>query len=149
LQQAGFAVAAIALLVAAAFGVQQWQLWRLQSQWSAMEKNTSDLKKTQANIRLFRPWFDFSVRGLTILRSLTEAFPEDGAVTAKTVEIRDLTTITCTGTARDYTSLLKTKAKLSDLPGVREVNLGQTRGQPPSIQFSFSFVWSEGGNNAN
>jgi hypothetical protein len=149
LQQAGFAVAAVALLVAVAFGVQQWQLWRLNSQWSAMGNTVSDLKKTQASIRQFRPWFDFPVRGLTILRSLTQAFPEDGAVTAKSVEIRDSSTITCTGTARDYTSLLKTKAKLGDLPGVREVNLGQTRGQPPTIQFSFSFIWNEGGNSGN
>src|ERR1044071_322903 len=149
LQQAGLAAAAVVLLVAGAFVVQQWELWRLNSRWSAIGTTVSDLKRTQANIRQFRPWFDFSVRGLTILRSLTEAFPEDGAVTAKSVEIWDLNTVTCTGTARDYTSLLKTKARLGDIPGVREVNLGQTRGQPPAIQFSFSFIWSEGGNGAN
>ena len=44
----------------------------------------------QQQIRKFRPWFDDSFRNLTILRKITEAFPEEGDVTAKTLEIRDL-----------------------------------------------------------
>ena len=52
------------------------------------------------------PWFDSSFRNLTILRQLTLAFPEDGAVTAKTMEIRDGNTVTCSGTAQDNGALL-------------------------------------------
>jgi len=102
-----------------------------------------------ARIKQFRPWFDDSVRGLAILRRLTEAFPEDGSVTAKTVEIRDLATVSCTGVARDYASLLRTVAQLRSAHQIPDVNLGQTRGQPPSIQFSFSFVWNDRGAHAN
>lgn len=147
LQQAGIAAAAVLAIVAGAFLFQQWQLWRLQSEWSGMRSRVQTLEDMNARIKQFRPWFDDSIRGLAILRRLTEAFPEDGSVTAKTVEIRDLTTVTCTGVARDYESLLKTVAQLRRQ--IHEVNLGQTRGQPPTIQFSFSFVWNEGGNNAN
>ncbi len=53
---------------------------------------------------------------MTILKSLTEAFPEDGSVTAKTVEIRDLNTVTCTGIARNYQALLKTVERLRSVP---------------------------------
>ena len=38
------------------------------------------------------------------------------------------------------------------LRGVRqipEVNMGPTRGQPPALQFTFNFQWSEGGKSAN
>ncbi len=150
LQQAGVAAAALAVLVGGAFLFQQWQFWRLQSQWSAMKARVQTLDTMNAKIRQYRPWFDDSIRGLTILRRLTEAFPEDGSVTARTVEIRDLATVTCTGVARDYASLLRTIAQLRATPQqIPEVNLGQTRGQPPAIQFSFSFVWNGGGPGAN
>jgi hypothetical protein len=86
---------------------------------------------------------------LTILRRLTEAFPEDGSVTAKTVEIRDLNTITCTGIARNYQALLKTVEHLRAVRQIPEVNMGPTRGQPPALQFTFNFQWSEGGKSAN
>jgi hypothetical protein len=80
---------------------------------------------------------------------LTQAFPEDGSVTAKTVEIRDLSVVTCTGTARNYQVLLQTLQKLRASPQIRDANLGPTRGQSPALQFSFSFAWNEGGRNAN
>jgi hypothetical protein len=149
LQQAGLAAAAVFLLVGGAFLFQHWQFWRLESQWAGMKPRVQALEDMNAKIKQFRPWFDDSIRGLTILRRLTEAFPEDGSVTAKTVEIRDLAAVNCTGVARDYESLLKTISKLREARQIPEVNLGQTRGQPPAIQFSFSFVWNEGANNGN
>jgi hypothetical protein len=149
LQQAGMAAGAIALLAAAAFLFQQWQLWRFQSQWTRMEPKVTELEAMSSKIRQFRPWSDESIRGLTILRKLTEAFPEDGSVTAKSVEIRDLTTVTCTGVAQNYQALLKTVERLRAIPQTQEVNLGQTRGQPPAMQFTFSFIWREGGRSGN
>jgi hypothetical protein len=149
LQQAGLAAAVVLLIVGGAFLFQQWQLWRLQSQWAGMKTRVESLEEMNARIKQFRPWFDDSVRGLAILRRLTEAFPEDGSVTAKTVEIRDLATVSCTGVARDYASLLRTVAQLRSAHQIPDVNLGQTRGQPPSIQFSFSFVWNDRGAHAN
>jgi len=148
-QRVGLAAVAIALLAGGAFLYQVWHSWRLESQWAGMKSRVQALEETSVKIKQFRPWFDDSIRGLTILRRLTEAFPEDGSVTAKTVDIRDLATVNCTGTARDYESLLKTIAKLREARQIPEVNLGQTRGQPPSIQFSFSFVWNEGGSYGN
>jgi hypothetical protein len=149
LQQAGIAAGAIAVVVAGAFLVQQIQLWRLQSQWSRISTNVEALEAMNGKIKQFRPWFDESVRSLRILRQLTEAFPEDGSVTAKTLEIRDLTAVTCSGVARDYQSLLRTVERLRAVPQIPEVNLGQTRGQSPNMQFTFNFVWSEGGGSGN
>jgi hypothetical protein len=143
------ATAAVALLVGGLFFFQQCQLWQLESQWAKLQPTKRELDGVQEQIRQYRPWFDETVRGLTILRSLSEKFPEDGSVTAKTVEIRDLNAVTCTGIARNYQALLKTIESLRRVPQIPDVNLGPTRGQPPALQFTFNFQWSEGGRNAN
>lgn len=146
---AGTIAAVLALLVGGFFFYQQLQLWRYEAQWAKMSKATTDLEGIQRQINTYRPWYDETVRGLTILRGLTQVFPEDGSVTAKTVEIRDLNQVTCTGTARNYQALLQTLQRLRGNPQVRDANLGPTRGQSPALQFSFSFGWNEGVRNAN
>ena len=142
------AAAALAVVAGALFGYQQWQLWRLESQWTKLQPTVRQLEGLQERIRQYRPWFDESVRGLSIMRGLTEAFPEDGAVTAKTVEIRDLNTVTCTGIARDRQVLLRTIENVRKVQQFKEVALGPTRGQSPAVQFTFSFQWNEGNRNA-
>jgi hypothetical protein len=148
--RAGLSTAgALALLVGAVFFYQQCQLWRLESQWSNMAAKVGELEDINKQINQYRPWYDETVKGLSILRCVTQAFPDDGSVTAKTVEIRDLGSVTCTGTARNYQVLLQTLQKLRALPQIRDANLGPTRGQSPALQFSFSFAWIEGGKNGN
>lgn len=149
LRTVAMAAAAAALVVGGLFLYQQARLWRLESQWRGMQAAVRQLEDLQEQIRRYRPWHDNSVRSLTILRHLTEAFPEDGAVTAKTVEIRGLNNVTCTGTARNYPALLKTVENLRKVRQFREVALGPTRGQSPALQFTFNFQWNEGGQNAD
>jgi hypothetical protein len=143
------AAAAVALVAGGLFFFQQCQLWKLESQWAKLQPTVRQLEGLQEQIRQYRPWYDDSVRGLTILRSLTQAFPEDGSVTAKTVEIRDLNAVTCTGIARDRQVLLKTIENVRKVQQFREVALGPTRGQPPAVQFTFNLQWNEGGRNAD
>ena len=149
LRTVAMAAAAAALVVGGLFLYQQVRLWRLESQWRGMHAAVRQLEDLQEQIRRYRPWHDNSVRSLTILRHLTEAFPEDGAVTAKTVEIRGLNNVTCTGTARNYPALLKSVENLRKVRQFREVALGPTRGQSPALQFTFNFQWNEGGQNAD
>jgi Tfp pilus assembly protein PilN len=143
------AAAAMLLLGGGLFFYQQAQLWQLEAQWAKLQPTIKELQDVQDQIRHYRPWFDESVRGLTIMRCLTEAFPQDGSVTAKTVEIKDLNTVTCNGTARDRQTLLKTIENLRKVRQFREVTLGPTRGQSPAVQFTFSVQWNEGGQNAD
>jgi hypothetical protein len=148
LRMAGAAAAAALLLLAGLFGWQQWQLSRLRAEWRGMSPKVGELQKLQDQIRLFRPWFDDQMRGLSILRQIANAFPDDGVVSAKTVEIRDLNAVTCTGIARDHPALMKTMEKLSSAPGVTDFHEGPIRGTSP-IQFTFTFSWNEGGSSAN
>ena len=143
LAYAGAAVAAIALLTLAAFLIQQWQLTHWRSQWEVMETDVARLESMQNNIQTYRPWFDESFRCLTILRRLTETFPETGSVTAKTIEIRP-TSVVCSGTAADNQALLQTLDRLRSSSGVASPQVEQIRGTSP-LQFTFNFQWTEGG----
>jgi len=148
LRQAGAVAGAVLLLVIGAFGFQQIQLWRLKARWTSMQVRAGELETIQQKTRQYRPWFDESLRSLSILRQLTTSFPEDGVVTAKTVEIRDANLVTCTGTARDNASLLRTLGKLRDAGNVSDLKVDRIQGKSP-IQFTFDFRWVEGGNHAN
>lgn len=145
---AGATAGAAALLLAGVFLVQQWQLSRYQSQWSAMEPKVKELEDMQQQIKRFRPWFDDSFRSLSILRKLTEAFPEDGVVSARTFEIRELSSVTCSGVARDNQAFLKMLDHVRATKQVGNLKVDQVRGKTP-LQFTFNFQWSEGGRNEN
>jgi hypothetical protein len=142
------AAAGIVLLIGAAIASQQWQLSQLRSQWSDMSREVTDLEAMQQQVRQFRPWFDESFRSLSILRRVTEAFPEDGSVTAKLVEIRDESTVSCSGLARDNQSFLKMLDQLRSAREVGNVKVDQVRGKTP-LQFNLNFQWAQGGTSEN
>lgn len=136
--------AGLVLLTLLAFGVQQARLAYWRGKWNAMRDPVAELEAVQKQVRQFRPWYDESFRTLNILRRLTEAFPEDGAVSAKSVEIRPSTGVTCSGTARDNAALLRMLDQLRAMPEVRGLKVEQIRGNAP-MQFTVNFQWSEAG----
>jgi hypothetical protein len=148
LRTTGAVAAGVAVIVIGVLLFQQIQLWRLRSQWSKIEVKVSQLQSIQDEIRQYRPWYDGTFKNLSILRQLSLAFPEDGSVTAKNIEIRDSGTVTCAGTARDYAALLAMQAKLRTSPGVNGVKLEQVRGKAP-MQFVFGFNYNHGGGSEN
>lgn len=137
----GQVAAALACIVLLLFLWQQFQLSRLRSKWSGISSRVQVAENLQLQIKKYRPWYDTSVRSLAILRRVTEAFPEDGEVTAKIIEIRENGTVTCTGTARDQPALLRTLERLRTTSDVAGVQLDQVRGKAP-MQFSFNFQWA-------
>ena len=145
LRTTGAVTAGIATIGLGIFMVQQIQLWQLRSQWSKMETKVAQLENIQGQIHQYRPWYDGTFKNLAVLRQLSLAFPEDGAVTSKNITIRDGNTVTCAGTAKDNSSLLAVEARLNAVPGVTAVHREQTRGNKPPIQFVFSFKFNNGG----
>jgi len=109
-----------------------------------------EIEDAQQHIRQFRSWTDHArtLRSLTVLRQLTQAFPEDGSVTAKTIEIREEAAVRCTGTASDQAALLRVVDKLRAASHVNDPHVDLISGKPP-MQFTFDFHWSEGGSNEN
>jgi hypothetical protein len=145
---AGAAAATMVVLLGGAFLVQQWQLSRYQSRWAAMEPKVKELDEMQQQIKRFRPWFDDSFRSLSILLKLTEAFPEDGVVSARSFEIREPSSVTCSGVARDNQAFLKMLDQVRATKQVGNLKVDQVRGKTP-LQFTFNFQWSEGGRSEN
>jgi len=140
LAYAGAAAAIILLLLGGAFLYQELQLSRLQNQWAGMKTKVTELEELQNKARQFRPWHDPALGTMNIMRRVTEAFREDGVVSAKIIEIRDGSVISCAGTARDNQSLLKTIDRLRGTPQVRDLRVDQIRGKAP-LQFTFNFQW--------
>lgn len=142
----GAIASGITAIIALLFLYQQIELWIFRSEWSGMAAKVSELQRIQDQISEYHPWYDGTFRSLSIMRQLTLAFPEDGSVTAKTIEIRDGNTVNCSGTANDNASFLAMLAKLRSADGVSQLNVDETRGKAP-MQFSIDFVY--GGSNAN
>ena len=148
LRSAGATAAGIVAIVGGLFMFQEIQLIWLRSQWSGMSARVKELDGIQQQIQKYRPWFDESFRSLSILKQLTTAFPEDGTVTAKTVEIRDGNVVNCSGTARDNAALLRMLSQLRAADGVTDLKVDQIRGKSP-MQFTFDFHWNKGGGSEN
>jgi len=140
LATAGFAAAAAVVALLLAFGWQEYRLWTLRSEWSGMAAQVADLEATQGRIREFRPWYDTSFRNLTIMKRVVECFPDNGSVTAKTLEIHSPASVSVSGTARDNASLLRTLDQLRQAREIQGLKIEQIRGKTPA-QFNFTFRW--------
>jgi hypothetical protein len=134
---------AVTSVVVLAFLVQQVQLSLQESRWAALSGKVRELERIQQDLRQFRPWTPESARGLAILEAISSAFPENGSVTAKVVEIRESGEVVCSGTATDSPAFLAMTSRLSALPGVSKVHHDQSRGASP-MQFNLTFVWNGG-----
>ncbi|MCX6954834.1 MAG: hypothetical protein NTV51_21975, partial [Verrucomicrobia bacterium] len=139
----GFGVAAAAVLALGVFAWQEFQRWSLRSEWSGMETQVKGLDTVQTRIREFRPWYDTSFRSLSILKRVTECFPDSGAVTAKSFEVHGNAIVTISGTARDNASLLLVQAQLRKAKEVQGLKIEQIRGKTP-MQFTLTFRWNTG-----
>jgi Tfp pilus assembly protein PilN len=143
LKTVGAVAIGLLLVVGGLFLFQEIELMLLRSQWSKMSAKVTELQGLEQNIQQYRAWFDDSFISLSVLRQLTLAFPEDGEVTAKTVEIHADNVVTCTGTAQSQSALNKTLKQLSSEDGVTRVTLQSVRGKSP-MQFTFEFNFGNG-----
>ena len=143
LRTVGAVAAALLLLVGGLFAYQQIEFSVYNTRWTKMADKVTQLDEIQGQIHQYRPWFDDSFEELSILRQLTLAFPEEGSVTAKSLEIQNGNIVICTGTAHDQASFLQTLNQLRASTGVSELKVEQIRGKAP-MQFTFNFKWVKG-----
>lgn len=140
LAYAGMGAGAVAVIVLLAFLIHQGVFWHWQSKWKGMEQKVGELTQMRDQIRKYRPWYDESVRTLSILKRITEAFPEDGAISAKTIELREPARVVCSGTARNRDALITALDRLRGQPGISDMHIEMTRGNTP-LEFTFNFQW--------
>ena len=136
---AGGAVAVIALLAGAAFGWQQWQINSYESQYADIKGQVEELRADQQQLAKYHPWFDETYRSLRILKKISEAFPPTGTVTARSLEIKDLTTVTCTGVAQNNQAYFRVSDELEKVNEVTGLT-SDFHGQNP-LQFTLNFQW--------
>lgn len=134
-----------AILIAAIIAV-TWQyihISSLESEWNRIKVKVGQLEELQKKVKKFRPWFDDSAKSLAIIKTLTEAFPEEGTVWVKMIEIQDQDIIACAGFAKTYADWLSMIDQLYGAPQVTDLEVLQTQGLAP-VQFAFNFRWVEG-----
>jgi hypothetical protein len=112
----------------------------LEAEWNAMRGEVSELETLQQRIRQFRPWFEQTPQALQCLEALVSCFPESGEVWAKSTQLSETGKVTCTGFARQQSSILSLLDRLRKRPGVRDLQLQQTRGDNP-VQFTIIYQW--------
>ncbi len=144
LQAAGALAAALVALLSGALLYQQIQLALLNSRWSRIAAKVAELETMQQQIRQYRPWFDDNISNLGVIRELSAVFPQDGSVTATSIDIRDSSQVTCSGVARDSATFLRMIETLNGVPGILALHRDQIRGTSP-IQFTFRFQWKPSG----
>ena len=134
----GATAAAILVIVLALFGFQQWQINRYTKQWKGMETQVRELNDVLDQTARDRPWYDTTFRGLSIMKQLTLAFPQNGSLTAKTVEVRDMNTVSVGGNAQSSEAVSSTIHRLQTvMPGATNF-IYTTRGTRPTL-FTFDF----------
>jgi hypothetical protein len=110
----------------------------LTSEWNGMRRNVADLESLQQRLRQFRPWFEPAPQALQVLDGLIAAFPEQGDVWAKSIQMDENNKVTCSGFARAQSGILSILDRLRSRPDVTEVQVQQMRGANP-VQFTFTF----------
>ena len=135
--------ACLLLFIGGALVYQHLRLSDLEKRWSVIEPKVTELETLQGKVKKFRSWFDDSPESLRITAAVTEAFPEEGVVWAKTLEIKDLSQVYCSGFARTNQDWLNMLDRIRELRDVKSLQVEQVRGDKP-LEFSFSFRWSGG-----
>ncbi|MBV9128251.1 MAG: hypothetical protein JO117_09215 [Verrucomicrobia bacterium] len=109
-------------------------------EWEGMRNKVADLDVLQSKIRQFRPWFEPAPQNLQVLDGLISAFPEQGDVWAKSIQIGAGYKVTCTGFARNQPAWLGLLDRLRGRPDITALTVQQVRGDNP-LQFSFTYKW--------
>ena len=111
-----------------------------------MQPQVAALSAIQDRIRNYRPWYDRSFPDLRIFARITQCFPDNGSVTAKTFEIQKTATgtvINITGTVTDDRALLWTQDQLHKAKEIDGLKLEAISGKLPS-RFNVTFRWIGG-----
>ena len=133
-------IAGAILLLAITFLVRSHIASSLDAEWNGMRRKVADLEALQQRIRQFRPWFEAAPQSLQIVEGLAAAFPDQGDVWAKSVQVTDGTKVTCAGFARNQSALLAWFDRLRARKDVTGLQVQQVRGENP-IQFSITYKW--------
>jgi Tfp pilus assembly protein PilN len=134
------AVVAAVLLPIITFFVRSHIESSLNDEWAGMRRKVADLESLQQRIRQFRPWFESSPQSLQIIEGLAAAFPDQGDVWAKSIQVTDGSKVTCSGFARSQSALLAWFDRLRARKDVSALQVQQVRGENP-IQFSITYKW--------
>lgn len=137
------AAGALVALMALVFILRGWWAGHLERRWAAISPDVAKVESFEKDIRAWRAWYQPSAPTLDLMKALTEAFPPAGDVYSKTLQIRDLRFVTCTGEARRREDFARFQERLGATKGVSGLQVQQLRGEGP-VEFRITFEWKRG-----
>jgi Tfp pilus assembly protein PilN len=105
-----------------------------------MRKNVGELEGLQQKLRQFRQWFDPAPQSVQALEAVAAAFPEQGDVWAKSIQLGEGSKVTCSGFARNQAGFDALRDRLRSRSDVTGLQVQQVRGENP-VQFSVTYKW--------
>ena len=135
------AVAALCLIIAVTFLVQSRRLNGLEKKWARMSPGVEKAESFQDKLRKYRSWHNDSIESLAILKSITQAFPEEGVVWARSLQMRGMNEIQLSGEAKNNKTWLDTIERMRRIKDIQEMKILQVREGDGPLQFSIKFKW--------
>lgn len=143
LRTAGVLVAAVVLIICGVFGYQQFNLMRLRKEYKGMGAQLKEIKKFEDQIKSFQSWSASTLPSLTILKIVTDSFPDNGTLAAaKNVVIHDLSSVSCVGQCQSFPTLLAIMDRVRTNSGVSDVRQINYQANKTPNQFTFEFRWT-------
>ena len=116
-----------------------------------MAPRVEQIEKLRDHVKRLRPWFSRGPDLLSLVKRLTEAFPETGTVWATKLEVAGFTNVTIVGKASNRKAWLAMQTRLRNTPGIEKFRTTQTRksaARNTPMTFSCSFIYRGVGPNA-
>jgi len=132
---------AIILVILLAFLIQSRYLAGLKRKWGAMEPGARKVEVLKEKLRKYRAWNEDSIQSLSLIRDITKAFPENGDVWVRTIQVRDMSEVQFSGEAKSNTVFLEMLAKLGKMPSTSDLKVMQLREGKGALEFTIKFQW--------
>jgi hypothetical protein len=137
---ASIAVLAIVAFVVA-FVARRLEVRRLEARLAALRPQQEEAEGLRDELRLTAPWYSRTPEQLEVLRTVTEAFPDQGTVWVTELSVETDGKVTLTGCARNQSSWLLVSGELQKrTQGLRVLRTRQ--GTKPGEPMTFSVTFS-------
>lgn len=132
----------LVMCLASAFVWQDRRLARLERAWDEAAPRVQEAQAIQDNVRKYRSWYDDSIPSLAAPKHLASSFPEEGVVWLKSLQVKDRTMATCSGSARTREDWMRVMSKLGKNRDINDLKVVQARGSGP-FTFTVTFRCSD------
>ena len=130
--------AALIFLIGAAMIYQAKVLHNYEKKWAAMEPDVNRVQSIQDKLRKYRPWNEEDILSLSVLKDMTEVFPEEG-ISIRSVDMNNMSEYRFSGEARSGSVWLEMLGRLRQKDTLTDVRVSSVKQGDDALQFTVIF----------